>query len=495
MRRWQLALIATLSLLSTVFVLTSGSAHQSVELGRLAADRKPVTIGATPVGQAAGATASADAAAGDADDTGAPDEVVALDDETGASEEPAASSESAVGDDGGAAAGAGDGSGDAGASGDSGGTGAGGDSGEAGADGGGTGPDGSDGAGGGSGSAGADETAEPQPTKIRHVFVVTLAGQGFDAAFGPGSTAAYLNGTLRPKGALLDGYASLGSADLPDYIALLGGQPPNADTRAGCPTFREIPPSTAPSRAGVIAADGCVYPNTVTTLGDQLTASRRTWRAYVEDLERGPDRRQTCRRPDSNGADDTLRGRPGDGYATRHNPFVYFHSLLDLGDCDAKVGGLTGLQRDLRSAKGTPAYSFIVPNLCNGGGESPCADGSPGGLPAADAFLKTWAPRILASPAYRKDGLLIVTFAGGPAAAGDPAAAAAPADAPVRNGTLLVSRFAQAGSTAGGSYDPYSLLRSVEDLFALRPLARAARARSFAPTVLGRAFVEPPSDG
>jgi phosphatidylinositol-3-phosphatase len=330
---------------------------------------------------------------------------------------------------------------------------------------------------------------EAKPTKIEHVFQIALAGHGYDATFGPASAAPYLTNELVPKGALLTEYRSLGSADLPDYLAAIGGQPPNDDTRAGCPTYKEIPATAAPTKSGEIVAGGCVFPNTVTTIGDQLSASRREWRGYIEDLERGPEGKATCRHPASNAPDDTAKARPGDGYATRHNPFVYFHSLLDLGDCDALDGPLERLETDLEAVETTPNYAFVAPNLCNDGSESPCVDGSPGGLAAADAFLAEWAPKILASPAYKQDGLLIVTFAGGPAA--DPAVGA---DQGVRNGTLLLSRYARAGTTVAAPYDPYSLLRSVEDLFALRPLARAADASSFADTVLADAFVTPPSD-
>jgi phosphatidylinositol-3-phosphatase len=323
----------------------------------------------------------------------------------------------------------------------------------------------------------------PKPSQIGHVFVISLAGHGFDAAFGPQSQAPYLAQDLRPQGALLAGATTLGSADLPDGLALIGGQPPNADTRAGCPTFKEISPSVKPSKSGEITADGCVFPNTVITIGDQLTASGRTWRAYIEDLDKGTPPKTACRRPGSNAPDDAVTGRPGDRYATRHNPFVYYHSLLDLGDCDSSDGPLGRLDADLASAKTTPSFSYIVPNLCNDGTESPCADGSAGGLPAADAFLATWVPKILASPAFKADGLLIVTFAGSVA----PPAAGSAADAPVRNGALLVSRFAKAGSTDDAVYDPYAVLRSVQDLFALKPLARSAKAASFAGTVLASA--------
>jgi hypothetical protein len=329
--------------------------------------------------------------------------------------------------------------------------------------------------------------AEPRPTHVKHVFEIVLAGRGFDATFGAGSVATYLNGTLRPKGTLLTGAHSLGRADLPDHLALVSGQPPNDDTRAGCATYSEIPQTAKPNKAGEITAKGCAYPNTVITIADQLAAAGSTWRAYVEDLDKSQPPRTSCRRPASGAVDDTVAARPGDGYATRHNPFVYFHSLLDLSGCDSFDGPLAQLETDLTKVKTTPAFSYIVPNLCNDGTASPCADGSPGGTAAADAFLATWVPRILASPAYADDGLLLVTFAGGAAAPEAP-------EAPVRNGALVVSRFATAGAADDTEIDPYGLLRTVQDVLALKPLARSADATSLLDTVLAAARIARPGD-
>lgn len=454
----QLRVLAVVSLLSTLVVLGAGLRGGSgvdPAAALVAQRRTPVTIEAPGLGGGQDASADAGADAGSRDESGSDDG--AASDDTGAS-----SGETTPADSGGQSGG-----------------------------------DGGGGA-GGSGSAGTPD--EPQPTKIRHVFLIVLAGHGFEQNFGAASPATYLNATLRPQGTLLTGYRSLGRAGLPDALAIVGGQPPNADTRADCPVYREIPPSDTPSRTGEIAADGCVYPNTVTTIADQLDASRRSWKAYAEDLDRGPapapgvPPKTTCRHPDSDAPDDTLASRPGDGYATRRNPFVYYHSLLDLGGCDADDGALTTLDADLANARDTPSLAYVAPNLCHDGTESQCIDGTPGGLAAADAFLATWVPKILASPAYRQDGLLIVAFAGDVTQP----AAGAPAPDPARavvNGALLVSRYAQAGGTNASAYDPYALLRSLEDLFALKPLARAARASSFAPTVLGGAYVTPPSDG
>jgi hypothetical protein len=335
----------------------------------------------------------------------------------------------------------------------------------------------------------------PAATKIKHVFVITLASPGYEQTWGPTSPAHYLTTQLRPRGTLLSNYYGIAHLDLPNYIAMISGQPPNAQTAADCTTYAEfIAPK--PDAAGRLEAPGCVYPVNVLTLGDQLTSTRRQWRAYVEDLAAGPKPVQSCRHPSSNQADESQHGRPGDGYAARHNPFVYFHSLLDLGDCASNDLPLTALAADLATPTKTPNYAFIAPNLCHDGSEAPCADGSPGGLHAADAFLAEWVPKILASAAYQRDGLLVITFSDGPATdtSGCCGATAASGRASAagggRVGALLLSRFVAPGGESTASYNHYSLLRTVEDVFGVAHLANASEGgvESFSGTVLKGVF-------
>ena len=103
--------------------------------------------------------------------------------------------------------------------------------------------------------------------------------------------------------------------------------------------------------------------------------------------------------------------RPQDQYAARHNPFVYFHSIIDDNYyCEQHDVPLTQLPADLAKARNTANFSFITPDLCNDGHDEPCADGEPGGLVAADAWLREWVPRITGSAAFKRDGLLLITF-------------------------------------------------------------------------------------
>jgi hypothetical protein len=169
---------------------------------------------------------------------------------------------------------------------------------------------------------------------------------------------------------------------------------------------------------GCSVCRGCVYPDAIKTLPDQLNAVGKTWRAYMGDMGNDPTRESaTCSHPVLNTLDHTQSAEApsvavplGDQYAARDNPFVYFHSIIDSPQCDADVVSLNQLSGDLRSEWKTPNFVFITPNLCDDGHDGPCVDGRPGGLVSADAFLQNWVPQIMASPAYKQDGLIVIMF-------------------------------------------------------------------------------------
>jgi hypothetical protein len=328
----------------------------------------------------------------------------------------------------------------------------------------------------------------PEAGRIKHVFVISLASPGYEASFGAESQMPYLAETLRPKGNLLSGYSLLDDAALPNSIAAIGGQPPNASTQANCSTFSEFPPSAKLDSKGVLSGSGCLYPVEALTIADQLTSGRFRWRAYMEDMADEAGKPNNCVHPEPGAADEPPLG----GYAARLNPFVYFHSLLDLGDCSSSDVPLTELERDLKKVDSTPNYSYISPNLCNSGVAGQCPAGAPEGAASGDAFLSALVPKILASPAYKQDGLLVVTFgeASPPSTVTATAATTATTTSsanPLQVGALLLSRYVPRGATDATAYDPYSLLRTTEDLFGLSHLAKAngAKVGSFAPALLG----------
>lgn len=330
-----------------------------------------------------------------------------------------------------------------------------------------------------SGEEATKEAPEPEPETgpVKHVFVISLSSPGYEQAFGAQSQMPYLSGTLRPQGVLLDHYAALDIGALPNGIAAISGQPPNSATKAGCPEYEAF--TTAPNSKGVLSGPGCVYPVETQTIADQLTISQLEWHAYVGGMVDEAGKPADCVHPDP--GEPSTPTQPG-GYAAGQNPFTYFHSLLDLGDCAENDVPLEQLSKDLTRAEKTPSYSFIAPTPCEAGTAAQCAPGPVEGAAAADAFLSTWVPKILASPAYKADGALIVAFSAvNPATPGSPA----PTGEGLRTGALVVSPFAQPGGTDSVAYDTYSLLRSSEDLLGLEPLglAAGAKVKSFAPSL------------
>ena len=319
-----------------------------------------------------------------------------------------------------------------------------------------------------SASAGTPATTTPK-SPVGHVFVIAVSTPSYNAAWGPNSSASYLDHVLKPAGTFLKNYETLGPAELPDYLAMISGQAPNPDTEADCTTYSDFPTGTSPAASGQVPGSGCVYPNTIITIADQVTASGHTWKGYTEGLT------QPCVAPSSGALDDAQLRGAGPNYMTRHNPFIYFHSLLDLGGCAGNDVSLAQLTTDLRKLRSTPRYSFIAPGACDDGAAQTCAQGGPAGVAAEDAFLRRWVPRIRHSAAYRKDGVIVIAFAH--SSAGDIAG-------PVRTGALILSRFAAHGKAISTHYDPYSILRGSEDLLGYTLLDHAKRAKSFVPKAL-----------
>jgi phospholipase C len=327
--------------------------------------------------------------------------------------------------------------------------------------------------------------------KVQHVFLIVLENQSYEATFGRGSHARYLARTLTKRGVLLQNYYGIGHWSLDNYIAMISGQAPNKATQGDCEDYTEFQLS-APSldAHGQALGVGCIYPPMVKTLPDELETAGFGWKGYMEDMGKDPSREgATCAHSSPNGPDPLLRATDKDQYAVKHNPFVYFHSIIDeQARCDARVVNLDLLTTDLKHIATTANYNFITPNLCNDGHDAPCIDGKPGGLVSADAFLKKWVPIIMRSAAFKKDGLLIVTFDEADLQQADASQACcdeqalAGAEAPPgmqgpgggRIGAVLISPFIKRGTVSQTPYNHYSLLRSVSGFFGVAPLGFAA---------------------
>ena len=378
---------------------------------------------------------------------------------------------------------------------------------------------------GGSGEASAggegssSQSSKAKPPAIKHVFVVMLSDEPYATAFGPASPAHYLAGTLEKEGKLLVRYYAVAHEGLANGIALLSGQGPTEATAANCPTYA-VMSSTGAGSDGQVLGKGCVYPASTKTLMSQLAAKHLTWKAYIEGMDEGGGGPSACAHPATGAADPSAVGDavaqpvagPSPvaaaqaavaGYQTWRNPFVYFGSIAGSSACASHDVGMNGLKGDLASEARTASFSYIAPGPCDDGSPTPCAPGKPVGMAAADSFLKKVVPEILASKAYKKDGMLAITVdqapstgeyadssscCGQPAFPNLPAPTGAAALSPPGGGQvglLLLSPFVKSGGLIQDPYSHFSLLATIEHIFGLSRLgyAAASEAKPFSPSL------------
>lgn len=340
-----------------------------------------------------------------------------------------------------------------------------------------------------------DLPEEPALPPVQHVFVIVLADHGFEETYGPASTATYMSKTLPEKGELLSNYYAVTTGDLANEIALISGQGPNSATAANCPEYKDFVVPTLNATTSQAEGEGCVYPAETETLPGQLVAAKKTWKAYIGGIGNGQaGEPTTCRYPGIGEADPAQAARPGDPYETWRNPFVYFHSIVDSPECAERDVGLEQLGADLKKETRTPSFSYIVPDACHDGSETPCEPGAPAGLAAAQPWLETTIGEIEASPAYKTSGLIAITSAQARQDLPEPDTSACcgtpeypnlpapevpppPTSGPVKEsggggrvGMLLLSPFVAPGSVnETGYYNHFSFLLSIGELLEVTP--------------------------
>ena len=243
-----------------------------------------------------------------------------------------------------------------------------------------------------------------------HVYLIVFENHGFDAVVN-GSQMPYLKGLIK-RGALATAYAAITHPSQPNYIALFSG---------------DLHAITDDGNHNIDA------PN----LADQLDAHGRTWAVTAENVPEG------C----FPGA--TADGGPdGPGtYARKHEPAISFVSISRRPDRCARIQNLSSFD------PGAADFQLIVPNLCH--------DAHDCSLAVADKWLADFAPRILESAAFQRDGVLFLTF--------DEAERRGPNVVPL----VAVGPSVRAGTTTAQPSNHYSLLRTIEDNWSLGCLAHA----------------------
>ena len=276
---------------------------------------------------------------------------------------------------------------------------------------------------------------------VKHVVIVVLENSSFDQVAGGGFAARmpYL-ASLAARGVTLDRMYAIGHASLGNYLAMTSGNAPNAKTSADCLQY------------------DCVYPRgRDADVVDQLEHRGLTWKGYMDGMT------APCRHPARSGGADTLRF----GYATRHDPFVYYGGIVDdPARCAAHVVPFTQLATHLAAGQ-LPSYSFISPSTCHDAHDG----GSKCGLTQADAWLQANIQPVLDSPSFHDGGVLIVTT--DESDSGDTAGCCGNASGGHIASFVVSPLVARPGSRTSKRYTHYSTLRWVEQSFGLACLRHA----------------------
>jgi phosphatidylinositol-3-phosphatase len=328
------------------------------------------------------------------------------------------------------------------------------------------------------------------PTSIQYVWIIVLENKGYETNFGADVQSSYLGVELPKMGRLLTQYHGTSHASLGNYITMVSGQASNPATQGDCFVYSEFRMVTVDEDGQAVGA-GCVYPSEILTIGDQLDQAGVTWRQYAQDMANIPNEAPpTCRHQDI-GSQDTWQGTTNaeDQYATRHVPFVYFHSIIDdQARCDDRVVDLDLMREDLMNVETTRNFNFITPDVCSDGHDDECANSEQkGGYEGIEEFLREWIPLIMNSTAYQQGGLILVTF--DEANPADPRGAGACCGQPTGPNTAMPGLVGPGGGLVGGvllssciepgsvdetPYNHYSGLRTYEDLFGVDHLGYAA---------------------
>lgn len=175
-------------------------------------------------------------------------------------------------------------------------------------------------------------------------------------------------------------------------------------------------------------------------LVDQLENAGLTWKTYQESMG------APCGL--------TSQGR----YAAKHNPFVYFNDVNGWNGtkfdptvrCNEHVVDYTQLDTDL-AAKNIPDYVFITPNLDN--------DMHDGSIALGDAWLAHEVPKLLATDAFQKGGVLFLMWdeGGGTPSADDPP-------------FIVLSPNAKPGLVSNADYDTSSYVKTVQSILGVETL-------------------------
>ena len=275
-----------------------------------------------------------------------------------------------------------------------------------------------------SAAATATPAAASSPTpgsglpSFSHVYVIIMENKEYGRIVGS-AAAPYENKLMARYGQASDFYAETHPSE-PNYIALTSGGLQGTST------------------------DGA-YDLSVPNLFDQIEASGRSWHLYAQGYP------GNCYQGSQSDVVVDGPGAAGD-YVRKHNPAISYTSISNNQKRCANITKLDGFDPSAAD------FEMIIPNEIN--------DMHSSSVAAGDAFLATFVPKILDSPAFA-NSVLFITWDEG--------------DTNDKGGGHIATIIASPGMTPGSHFDGpdtthYSMLRTIELAWGMPFLGSAATA-------------------
>jgi phosphatidylinositol-3-phosphatase len=285
-----------------------------------------------------------------------------------------------------------------------------------------------------------DEANNVTNPSFNYVVVIIMENKNYSAVIG-NSCCPYINSLATQYSLATNYHDSDPRGSLPNYLTLTTGSGPSW---AGC----NAPPGTCTGFVPI--------PNSIV---DSFDVNGISWKAYMEGMP------SACYSTNS----DYYSG-PDGVYYPRHNPFIYFSTVINNpADCNRVVpAGTSGsaLVADLASTSTASNFMWLTPNGCNDTHDCPAATG--------DNYLATLVPKILSSSVFTtQNAALVITWDEGTSDSHTPATLAGPA--------------IKKGYQSSTFYEHYSFLKTIEANWGLQSLtandANAASMTEFFQTV------------
>jgi phospholipase C len=260
------------------------------------------------------------------------------------------------------------------------------------------------------------------------VFTIVMENHSSGQIFGS-VDAPFING-LAAQGAIAAGYHdSYVHPSEPNYIWMVAGQ-----------------------NFGILNDNDPGPSNTIASqshLADQIERAGLTWRAYEEGM--GP----PC----------GLQSH--DRYAAKHDPFVYFSDIngwdgtqfVPSARCTQHIVDYSQIDADIASGA-LPDYVFVTPDLDH--------DMHDGSVAEGDAWLAGEVPKMLATDAYQRGGVLFLLWDEGSNSSDDPP-------------FIAVSPNTTARTVSQTSYDTSSFLLTVQSMLGVEALPCSANPSAVTP--------------